>query len=380
MWFLSTRWLPLATALVVFTCSAVSAQTSNAPLPAVGVVVATKQDVTPSYEFVGRIEAVSRVALRARVTGFLREQRFSDGQTVNEGDILFIIEQEPFAAALRQAEADLAAAKAEAENATVALERAVELRANETVSQATVDDRTATKRVADASVLQREAALEKARITFSYTEVVAPISGRIGRTSVKPGNLVSPETGVLATIVNDNPAYVNFNVTDREALEVRRALADAGIAEVRNNQRVQIKLRLSDGSIYSETGRVDFRDVQVNPTTDTILFRGVIANPRGILADQQFVIVIVETATPKQLIVIPAATISFDQRGRFVLIIDDDGRVQERFITVGSEVAGGVAVTKGLEAGDRVIRDGIMKVRPGMQVEARPIAQAPGGK
>ena len=378
MWFLSIRLLALATAHVVFTCSAVSAQTSTPPLPAVGVVVATKQDVTPSYEFVGRLEAVSRVALRARVTGFLNEQRFNDGQDVKEGDILFIIEQEPFAAAVRQAEADLAAAKAEAENAKVALERAVELRARDTVSQSTVDDRTATKRVADATVLQREAALQQAQITFSYTEVVAPISGRIGRTSVKPGNLVSPETGVLATIVNDNPVYVNFNVTDREALEVRRALADAGITEVKENKRVQIKLRLSDGSIYSETGRVNFRDVQVNPTTDTILFRGVIANPRGILADQQFVVVIVETATPEQRIVIPAATISIDQRGRFVLIIDDDGKVQERFITVGNEVAGGVAVTKGLEAGDRVIRDGIMKVRPGMQVEARPVDQPKG--
>ena len=340
-----------------------------APLPAVGFVVAEMREVTPSMDFVGRIEAVSRVDLRARVTGFLQEQRFEDGAMVSKGDILFIIEQEPFQAQVQQAEADLAAAKAKAENATVALSRAEELLQSETVAQATVDDRSAEKRVAEAAVLQAEAALEQAKITFSYTEISAPIDGRIGRAEIKPGNLVSPESGVLTTIVHQDPVYATFNITERALLETRRALSEGQDAGERAD-RVRIRLRLSDGTVYDHPGEFNFADVEVNPTTDTILMRGLVPNPDGLLVDQQFIIVIVETAEPEERLVIPESAISVDQRGRFVLIVNDENKVEERFIQTGEATRGGVAVTSGLEEGDRVIVDGIMKVRAGMEVDA----------
>jgi membrane fusion protein (multidrug efflux system) len=347
-------------------CGEEAVKVADAPLPTVGVVTATEREVTPSIEFVGRIEAVSRVDLRARVTGFLEKQKFQDGQSVSAGDLLFVIEQEPFAAAVKQAESDLAAAKAQAENAGISLERAKELITRNTIPQATVDDRQAAKRVADATVLQREAALEQARIIYSYTEIRAPIDGRIGRTAVKPGNLVTPEAGILATIVKKDPVYVAINVTEGASLEVRRAMAAAKDPKEKN--RIRIKLRLSDGSIYAETGAFDFADVQVNPTTDTILFRGLIANPKGILVDRQIVVAILETAEPEERLVIPEPAISFDQRGRFVLVVNNENKVEERFISIGDKVLGGVSVTKGLEAGERLIVEGILKVRPGMKV------------
>ncbi len=341
-----------------------------APPPAVGFVVAEMQDVTPSVEFVGRIEAVSSVDLRARVTGFLKEQRFEDGAMVSAGDILFIIEQEPFAAQVQQAEADLAAAKATAENATIALQRAEELLESETVAQATVDDRSAEKRIAEASVLQAEAALEQAKITYSYTEITAPIDGRIGRAAITTGNLVSPETGVLTTIVHQDPVYATFNITERTWLETRREAEKAGETMDDGEDLVLIRLRLSDGTVYEHPGEFNFADVQVNPTTDTIVLRGLVPNPEGLLVDQQFIVVIVETAEPEKQLVIPEAAISVDQRGRFVLIVNDENVVEERFIQTGDSSGGSVPVTSGLEEGDRVIVDGIMKVRTGMEVDA----------
>lgn len=341
-----------------------------APLPAVGFVVAETRDVTPSVEFVGRIEAVSSVDLRARVTGFLKEQRFEDGAMVSTGDILFIIEQEPFAAQVQQAEADLAAAKATAENAAIALQRAEELLESETVAQATVDDRSAEKRIADASVLQADAALEQAKITYSYTEITAPIDGRIGRAAITEGNLVSPESGVLTTIVHQDPVYATFNITEKTWLETRREVEAAGESLDNGDELVRIKLRLSDGTIYEHPGEFNFADVQVNPTTDTILLRGLVPNPEGLLVDQQFIVVIVETAEPEQRLVIPESAISVDQRGRFVLIVNDQNVVEERFIQTGDSSGGSATVTSGLEEGDRVIVDGIMKVRNGMEVDA----------
>jgi membrane fusion protein (multidrug efflux system) len=338
------------------------------PLPAVTYVEATKKDVTPSSEFVGRVEAVQKVDLMARITGFLDKQDFQDGQVVKEGELLFVIEQEPFAASVKQAEANLAAAKAQALNATTSLKRAEILVERKTVSQATADDRLAEKRVADASVLQSEAALEQANITYSYTEIKSPIDGRIGRTNIKPGNLVSPEAGVLATVVKQDPVYVTFNVTERTVLDFRRRVAEMGSTEDNARATLQMKLRLSDGEIYGEVGKLDFTDVQVNPTTDTIVIRGEFANPNGLLVDQQCVVVIVETADPEQRLVIPRSALGLDQRGQFVLMVNAENKIEERVVQTGKAFGRDIGVTSGLEPGDRVVIQGGMKVRPGMQV------------
>lgn len=350
-------------------------QGGQAPLPAVSVVQAQMEDVTRSATFVGRVEAVQRVDLRARITGFLEQQNFEDGAYVKAGDLLFVIEKAPFAARVQEAEANLEAALAQQENARFQLERAEQLVSRGNIPQATVDERRADFLVRTASVSQTRAALENARITYSYTEIRTPVDGRVGRAAIRVGNLVAPESGVLATVVNTDPTYVTFTVAANLLLDFRRS---AEAAEVRGNaalQRVELQLQLSDGTIYEHTGTLDFADVQVDTGTNTVTMRGTFPNPDNLLIDRQFVVVSVRAREPKSALTIPRTTVGIDQRGTFVLVVGEGNRVEQRVIRLGDQFGSNVAVLEGLQAGDRIITDGLTKVRPGMEVNPVPAAE-----
>ena len=338
------------------------------PPPAVGVVEAAEKDVTPSAEFIGRVEAVERVDLRARVTGFLDNQEFEDGQDVEKGKILFIIEQAPFDARVQEAKANLEAAKAQQENAKFQLDRAEELVKRGNIPEATVDERRADYLVAKASVLQTEAALQNAIITYDYTQISTPIDGRIGRANVKVGNLVSPESGVLATVVRTDPMYVTFNVSERQYLSFRRSAAAQPGSEGDQLAAVRLRLRLSDGEMFEHDGTLDFADVQVDQTTDTVALRGTFPNAENLLIDGQFIIVVAQSRTPRSALVVPRSTVGVDQRGAFVMVVGDDNKVEQRVITMGPEYGQDVVVENGLKAGEKIIAEGLTKVRPGMVV------------
>lgn len=357
-----------AVPLVLLLIAPAAAQPQGEAVPAVEVVRVAPEDVTPTAEFVGRVEAVQRVDLRARVTGFLEEQRFDDGQRVEAGDVLFVIEQEPFAAEVQRATANLAAARAEYENAAVQLARAEQLVKSNNIPQATVDERRAAARMAEAAIAQAEAALTQARITYGYTEITSPISGRAGRATVKVGNLVSPESGVLATVVREDPAYVSFTVAERQVLAFSRERQERG--EAWGDARIELELTLSDGSTYEHRGVLDFADVQINPTTDTLTLRGTFPNPDGILIDNQFVTVVAFREEPTTALVVPMTSVQVDQQGSFVLVVDDTDTVAVRRIVTGAQIGRRVVVEDGLEEGHRVIVGGLMKVRPGMAVQA----------
>ena len=352
----------------------------QAPVPAVSYVEVVEKDVTPFREFVGRVEAVQRVDLRARITGFLEKQLFEDGADVEEGDLLFVSEQPPFAARVQQAKANLEAAKAQEENARVQLQRAEELVTRGNIPIATVDERRADFLVARASVLQNEAALKDAQITYTYTEIEAPISGQIGRATVKVGNLVSPESGVLAAIVKKDPMYVTFNVAEKEYLQFRQNANRQGNARSENLNLIELELRLSNGAIYGETGTLDFADVQVDASTDTIALRGTFPNPDGLLIDQQFVVVIARTRAPQSAVVVPMTTVGVDQRGTFVMAVGEGNKVEQRMVRTGAQFGPDVVVEEGLQPGDRIITEGVTKVRPGMEVNPVPAESlAPAG-
>ncbi|WP_431280866.1 efflux RND transporter periplasmic adaptor subunit [Humitalea sp. 24SJ18S-53] len=342
--------------------------------PAVGVVVAAPRPVTESIEFVGRVEAVDRVALRARVTGFLEHRLFTEGQEVREGEVLFRMERPIFEAELARQQANLASAEATQVNARNSLDRATTLLRTAAGTQARVDDATANERAAAAGVLAARAAVRTAEINLGYTEITAPVAGKIGRSTYAPGNTVGPASDPLATIVSQDPMRIAFPVSQRQALELRDRYESRGGPDA-----TVVRIRLANGRVFNQTGRIDFVDNQIDRNTDTILVRASVANPirQGALdrelVDGQFVAVFVEGAAPIQAIVIPRAAVLQDQGGSYVFVVDAENKAQRRNIRLGRSTPQDAVVEQGLQAGDRVIAEGIQRVRPGQPVNAAPV-------
>jgi membrane fusion protein, multidrug efflux system len=335
-----------------------------APPPAVSVVNVEPQDVTPSTQFVGRVVSIDTVQLRARVQGFLEQRLFVEGQTVKEGDLLFIIEQPPFQAQVAEAQADVARGEASVAEANATLERVQQAVKSGAVSKQEVDQATANAQRAQADVLAAKAQVEIAQLNLSYTEILAPIAGRIGLSTYTVGNLVGPDSGVLATIVSNDPIYVTFPVSTRLILEVRKQALAAG-----KQPEFVVRAQLPDGTMYGHPGKVNFLNIDVDQTTDTITVRAQFPNPEGLLVDGQFVNVTVEREKPEQRLVVPQAALQIDQSGSYVLIVNAQDEVEQQPIQTGQLFQGNLVVASGLQAGDRVIVEGIQKVRPGQKVQ-----------
>jgi membrane fusion protein (multidrug efflux system) len=339
--------------------------TAVAVPPAVTVAAAALKDVTASAGFVGRVEAIDRVDLRARVAGFLEKRLFGEGQEVEVGQLLFVIETAPYEAVVAQRRADVTRAEAEVVNTSLQLERARDLVKRNNIPQATVDERAAADAVARANVEQAKAALQAAEIDLDYTSVLAPVAGQIGVSNFSEGSYVGPDSGPLATIVSRDPIYVTFAVSQRDLLEVRRKAAARG----EQAERVVVRLTLADGSTYPKPGKVNFIDVRVDPGTDTLTVRAEFPNPEGLLVDGQFVTVTVEGERGTPAIVIPQVALQADQAGVYVLVVGADKKVEVRRVETGPARSGEIVVTKGLQEGEQVIVQGLQKVRPGQIVE-----------
>ncbi len=359
------KWLVLLLALGVAPALAL-AQTA----PAVTVITVQPTDVTPESRFTGRVQSVDHVELRARVVGFLEERPFTDGQQVRAGDLLFRIERAPYEASLAEIEATIASNEAALQLADIELERQTELLRREAAPQARVDEAAANRAERAAALQRSQASRQRAQLDLDYTEIRAPLAGRIGQASVSVGDLVGPDGGILATIVSEDPIYVTFPVTQRELLAARAAAErDGG-----DRDDLEVRVTLADGSTYPHVGKLDFVDVQFDPGTDTVLARAVLANPDGTLIDRQLVTAIVQTGAPQQALEVPLRAVQVDQAGRFVLVVDDDGNAQVRRVETGRTVGANAVVASGLNPGDRVIVDGIQRVRPGQPVDAAEIA------
>lgn len=336
------------------------AQQQAAP-PAVVVEPAQMQVIAQRADFVGRVEAIEKVELRARVEGFLKAVEFKDGDTVTEGQTLFAIEPDPFQATIDQREAQLASAKADLENAELNLQRGLDLLKSKTIALSQVDQRKADAAKARASVLQMEAALREAQIQLSYTTVKAPIPGRVGRTAFTKGNLVDPSSGVLATIVRDDEIRAVFQVTQREVLDYRKS----------GGGEVTVRLRLADGSLYEQPGKIDFVDVVVDDKTDSQLIRAVFPNPQHVLTDGQTIRVVVERANEAPSVVVPQAALAVDQAGSYLFVVDQANKVEQRRVKTGAQREGRIVITDGLKEGELVITEGLQRVRAGMEVAAQ---------
>ncbi|MGQ0585395.1 MAG: efflux RND transporter periplasmic adaptor subunit [Reyranella sp.] len=333
----------------------------GAPPPAVLVQPAEMKPIADQAEFIGRAAAVDKVELRARVKGFLGPRKFSDGDLVKEGQVLFTIEPEPYQAAVDQKVAQRDAAKAALANAEVQLTRAEELLRSRTGTQVTYDQRLSEQLQAKAQLEDASAQLRDAQIQLSYTEIKSPIAGRIGRAAVSPGNIVGPDSGVLATVVSENPIRVLFSITQRELLDARRDSSASGDGLV-------VRLRLADGSLYKDKGKLDFIDVTADAKTDGQVVRAVFDNKEGLLTDGQTVRVIVEGEKIPTVVAVPQAAIAQDQSGPYLFIVNDKNVAEQKRIKTGVARDGLVGITEGLKAGERVIVQGQQRVRPGMTV------------
>lgn len=368
----ASRWPVLAVSLLLGMALGGCGKTETpAPPEAAPTVVAepARQElVEDEAAFVGRVVAINKVELRARVEGFLKEQRFTEGDRVEEGQVLFLIEPDQYLAVVEQRLADVASAKANELNANAQLRRGQELLQSKNIAQSKVDELQAAESVAQANIQQAQAALNAAELNLSYTQITAPVSGRIGLANFTVGNLVNPQSGALATIVSQNPIYVQFPVTQRELLEARREIEDSG----GNPKDVKVLVELPDGKQYDHSGRLDFVDVTTDQTTDSVTLRAKIANPDGLLIDGQFVNLTLALGDPDEAVVVPQSALQVDQQGIYIFVVDQDNKAQIRRIQTGPTKGADVAVTQGLKEGELVIIEGIQKVRPGQEVRTSP--------
>lgn len=376
----------LCGALILGCAQAAHAQFGPGGPPAVGVAAAQPVQITETSQFVGRVQAVDTVTLVARVTAFLTARHFTEGTEVTKGQLLYTLEQGPFQASVAAARAAVAQNRALLANATLTLNRARALLGTPAGQQSNVDNALANEQSQAAQLASAEANLQAADINLAYTEIHAPIAGKISRSNVSVGNVVSPTSGTLATIVSQDPMYVLFPVATQEALDLRNKYAKEG-----GFSGVRVRLRLPDGKLYAEAGRVNYIDPTVSPTTDTLMIRASIPNPvlpgakpgepgSRELVDGEFVTVLVEGVQPVTVLGVPRQAILDDQQGSYVYVVDKSKHVSIRRVTLGQSTETVAAITAGLKAGEDVVVDGLQRVRPGIVVNPHPFAPTPAAK
>jgi membrane fusion protein (multidrug efflux system) len=367
-WRRPWTWVLTCAALVLLAACDGKKQASAPPPPppAVSVEFAAMKGVSRSDQFVGRIKAVGTVEIRARIEGFLEKVLFTEGQDVKAGDLLYQIEKAQYQAQIEQAKANLAAAEAQATNAQLQYNRSLQLVKNQYTPQATVDQEKAAWGTAKAQVLQAQAALDQTEINFGYTDIRAPIDGRIGRTAFTVGNLVNPASGVLATIVSQDPIYVLFPVSQRQLEDIRESRRQANGTLT----KIEITVTLSNGEPYPLPGVWNFTDPQVDQQTDTLIMRATLPNPDRLLVDGQFVTTEIRERKEQPRLVVPQAALQVDQAGYYVLIVNDESKVEQRRVTVGPNQGLDAVIQSGLRLGEKVIVEGVQKVRPGQSVKA----------
>lgn len=363
---------------VLLACGVAIPAHAQQPPPAavpVGVVKAERTAIKKALTFVGRVEAVNRVEVRARVTGYLEEVLFKEGDQVKAGAPLYRIEHGLFQAAVEQAQGALARSKASKALTEIQLKRAQDLVQRQAGTEVARDQAKAADDTAAGSIMTDEANLATAKINLGYTDIASPIDGEIGRTNITKGNVVSPDSGVLTVIVSVDPMYVTFPVSDRDLLQAREAGRAGGMKDFSD---FKVSIRFSNGSPYDQTGSINFINVTVDRTTDTVLARATIPNPKSILIDGQLVTVEIELGTPQEKVMVPQSALIADQGGVYVFVVED-GKAVIRRVKPGGEQGAGVVIDDGLKGGELVIVDRLQAVRPGAAVIAQPVQAAVSG-
>lgn len=378
------RDLALAGALatLVASCGQGQQQQQGAPPPPqVTVAKPTKRTVSDFDEYVGRFTAVNAVEVRARVSGYLDGLHFRDGQSVKQGDLLFTIDKRPFQNTLDQARANLAQAKSNLAFTESDYTRGQQLVRDKTITEQTFEQRSQAYRNAQASVSNSEAAVRQAELDIEFTELRAPINGRIGDRRVSPGNLVTGGTGgnttMLATIVSTDPIYFEFTFDEASFLRYER-LSKNGQELASRGAGVTVKLKLIDEANFEHEGRMDFVDNVIDRSTGTIRGRAVFANPGNVFTPGMFGRVQVPASQPYEALLLPDAAIGTEQARKYVLVVDGEDTARQKYVTLGQLAPDGLRVIKdGLSLDDRVVISGLMQARAGQKVRPQQPGAAP---
>jgi len=342
------------------------------PPPAVTIAKPAKRTVTDFDEYVGRFAAINSVEVRARVSGYLEGVHFKDGQIVKQGDLLFTIDKRPFQNTLEQARANLAQAKSNLTFTEADYTRGQQLVRDKTITDQTFEQRSQAYRNAQASVSNNEAAVRQAELDIEFTELRAPVNGRIGDRRVSPGNLVTGGTAgnttLLATIVSTDPIYFEFTFDEASFLRYER-MSKTGNDIASRSAGVQVALKLIDEQDFAHNGDMDFVDNAIDRSTGTIRGRAVFANPNNIFTPGMFARVRVPGSPSYEALLVPDAAIGTEQARKFVLTVNADNTVVPKYVTLGQTTADNLRVIKnGLSPDDRVIVNGLLRARPGQKV------------
>jgi RND family efflux transporter MFP subunit len=378
----STGWcaVSLALLLTLAGCSespqGQQRQGGAPPPPVVTVANPSKRTIVDQDEYVGRFVAIDSVEIRARVSGYLDRIDFTDGQMVKKGALLFTVDKRPFQTTLDQARANLAQAQANLAFTEADLQRGAALVKERTITEQTFDQRTQAKRVAEASVQAQEAAVRQASLDLDFTELRAPVAGRIGDRRVSPGNLVTGGTAgnttLLATIVSTDPVWFEFTFDEASYLRYQRLAkngSEKGGSEVTGRDAsVGVALKLLDEPDFKHQGRIDFVDNAIDRSSGTIRGRAVVSNPDGVFTPGMFARVQVPGSPSYTAFLVPDAAIGTEQARKYVLVVDAENTVRIKYVTLGPTSGNLRIIKSGLEENDRVVVNGLMRARPGAKV------------
>jgi RND family efflux transporter MFP subunit len=354
-------------------CGSNSAPAQNAapPPPQVTVAKPTGRTIVDQDEYVGRFTAVDSVEVRSRLSGYLAAVHFTDGQMVKKGDLLFTIDRRPFQIVVEQARANLAQARANLAYTENDLARGEQLVRDKTITTQVFDQRTQAKRVAEAAVAANEAIVHQAELDLNeYSEIRAPIAGRIGDRRVSPGNLIpggiSGSTTLLATIVSIDP--IRFEFTFDEAAYLRYERLNRGKDPATRWSSTEVKLKLLDENTLDHDGRMDFVDNAISQTSGTIRGRAVFPNPNGLFTPGMFGRIQVPGSPPYQALFVPDVAVGTEQTRKFLMVVDGENVARQRYVTLGQSIGELRVIKEGLKEDENVIIDGLMRVRPGVKV------------
>lgn len=355
----------VATLLIITACGQKEQTVQKAPPPAVSTYVVSMDKIGDYREFVARTVASKEVELTARVEGELVERLFKEGAIVEKGQVLLKIDPTTYITALESAKADLTSKVAGAQGAARDLKRGKEVAGQGYISQSDLDKLITNDSQAKAAVNVAKAALEQAELNLSYTTISAPFAGHIGKVNFNIGNIVSPSKGAIATLTATNPMYVSFGVEESEFISY---LQDKKTSADDVKDELDLSLRLPNNTTYAEKGEIIFADTKIEQGMGTVELRAIFQNPDDIILPGLFVTLVAESKDKKNMALIPQASVQENQQGKFVLVVDQENKVAQRIVKLGRRINAMWLVESGLKENERVIIEGLQKVRNGIEV------------